>query len=392
MYIGKAIRYPGGFHFFNSNFIGPGTKTNLRLDPITGEPLPHSLPTNKIDATALDHDRAYDMFHGNKYGEHIADRMMVSELDAIPYSSLTPYEKVQKFLVRNAINAKQKLGLGVSEQDAHEMHHRIVRHFPRRSVIVNNIDDIWSADLVEMPNDKGYHYILTVIDVFSKYAWAIPLKNKTAQTIIDAFKSIFKTSNRKCLKLWTDAGSEFTNKAFKNFCTENDIEPYQTFNEGKAVVIERFNRTLKEKMWLQFTINGTKAHWVQLLPKLLNDYNNSYHRTIKATPTFASRKENEQDIRTNINKTIQDKQDRTYYAPPKFHVGDLVRIYKYKIHFEKGYETNFTKEVFRVTEVLHTIPITYKIEALDGEQILGSMYEPEMVRHRFTSVRNGTTY
>src|SRR5271156_6041382 len=375
------IRFPGEIHFFNHNFTGPNTRTDLRVNRITGQPHEWSKPVNAIDATALNHDLAYELYGDSKYGQHVADRLMVSELDSVPYSSLSTSEKVQKFLVRNAINAKQKLGLGVSEQDAREMHHKIIRNFPRRSVIVHNIDDIWSADLVEMPNDKTYHYILTVIDVFSKYAWTIPLKNKTAQTVIDAFKSIFKTSNRKCLKLWTDLGSEFTNKAFKNFCTENDIEPYQTFNEGKAVVIERFNRTLKEKMWLQFTINGTKAHWVQLLPKLLNDYNNSYHRTIKATPTFASRKENEQDIRTNINKTIQDKQDRTYYAPPKFHVGDLVRIYKYKIHFEKGYETNFTKEVFRITEVLHTIPITYKIEALDGEQILGTMYEPEMVKH-----------
>lgn len=382
--------YKGEKHLFNHNFTGVGTRTDLRLNPITGEPLPHSLPVNVIDATALDHDRAYDMFHGNKYGEHIADRMMVKQLDEIPYSTLSPYEKVQKFLVRNAINVKQKLGLGITtEQDAMEMHHRIVRNFPRRSVLVHNIDDIWSSDLVEMPNDKGFHYILTVIDVFSKYAWAIPLKNKTSQSIIESFKLIFKESNRHCIKLWTDLGSEFTNKSFKNFCKENEIEPYQTYNEGKAVVIERFNRTLKEKMWLNFTINGNQ-HWVELLPKLIKDYNNSFHRTIKATPTYASRKENEQKIRYNFNKTIQEKYNtnRSYYDTPKFHVGDLVRIYKYKGHFEKGYETNFTKEVFRVIEVLHTIPITYKIESLDGENIIGSFYQPELVKHYINGCEN----
>ena len=79
-------------------------------------------------------------------------------------------------------------------------------------------------------------------------------------------------------------------------------------------------------MWLNFTINENK-HWVELLPKLINDYNNSFHRTIKATPIFASRKK-EQKIWINLNKIIQDKQDKTYYAPPKFYVGDLVRIYK----------------------------------------------------------------
>ena len=122
-------------------------------------------------------------------------------------------------------------------------------------------------------------------------------------------------------------------------------------------------------------------------------------------------KENKQKVRENLLKLIQDhevvhgtqgqspaqvghrKQDHTsegnrraaelqqsrYYSPPKFCVGDLVRIYKYKKHFEKGYETNFTKEVFPVTEVLHTIPVTYTIEALDGEQIIGSLYSPELV-------------
>src|SRR5271156_5639957 len=141
--------FPGEKHVFGANFAGVGTRTDLRLDPITGEPYEWSKPINAIDATALDHDRAYDMFHGNKYGEHILDRMMVKQLDAIPYSTLTPYEKVQKFLVRNAINAKQKLGLGIAEpgsatigateQDARQMHHRITRNFPRRSVIVHNI-------------------------------------------------------------------------------------------------------------------------------------------------------------------------------------------------------------------------------------------------------------
>jgi transposase InsO family protein len=138
--------------------------------------------------------------------------------------------------------------------------------------------------------------ILTVIDLFSKYAFCIPLKNKTSQSIIDAFEYIFKTSNRKPKKLWSDLGSEFTNKLFKNFCNKEGIEIYHTFNEGKAVIIERFNRTLKEKMYFNFTLSGNK-HWVDLLPKVVNDYNNSFHRTIKMTPEFASKNENEHKVR-----------------------------------------------------------------------------------------------
>src|SRR5438093_3500782 len=130
----KVVRFPSEMHFFNSNFIGPGTRTDLRLDE-NDEPYEWSMPTSKIDAVALNHDRGYGMYGDTKTGQHILDKIMVNELDDIPYSSLTPSEKIQKFLVRNTINAKLKLGLGnqlVSEQDAKEMHRKIIRNFQRR--------------------------------------------------------------------------------------------------------------------------------------------------------------------------------------------------------------------------------------------------------------------
>ena len=224
-------RFPGELHLFNHEYTGIGTNLDKRLDE-NDEPYEWSKPVNPIDNISRFHDmsyRDYGEINGrrNLAGEHAADRMMVKELDAIPYSSLTPSEKIQKFLVRNGINIKEKLGFGnepVSEQDAHELHHRIVRNFPRRKVIVHNIDEIWSADLVEMSNDKSYHYILTVIDIFSKYAWAIPLKNKQSMTVIDAFKSIITQSKRSPTKLWCDYGSEFINKQFKKYLSDNNIE------------------------------------------------------------------------------------------------------------------------------------------------------------------------
>ena len=141
-------------HLFGHNFTGKNTRTDLRLDE-NGEPYEWSKPVNKIDAISKDHDVGYELFGGNKYGEHILDKIMVKELDDIPYNTLTPYEKLQKCLVRNGINIKQKLGFGISESDAHELHHRIVRNFPMRKVISHNKDDIWSMDLVEMPMNKG---------------------------------------------------------------------------------------------------------------------------------------------------------------------------------------------------------------------------------------------
>ncbi len=137
--------------------------------------------------------------------------------------------------------------------------------------------------------NNGYKYLLTVIDVFSKFAWAIPLKVKTGKQMIELFQNIFK--DRKPKKLWTDAGKEFINKDFKNFLSDNEIELYQTYNEGKAVVIERFNRTLKEKMWKKFTETDNNKY-LEILPKLVSNYNNIIHSTIKMTPTDASKIEN----------------------------------------------------------------------------------------------------
>ena len=229
-----------------------------RLDE-NDNPLPNSIPINAIDKIAYTHDLMYRDYPTAK-GRQVADEIMLNELDALDDKDLTLREKIDRRVVRPLIAARKFVGFGlpVSEQEAREMHHRIVRNFPRRKVIVNHIDDIWSADLVEMPPDQGSKYILTVIDVFSKYAWAIPLKNKQSTTVIDAFENIIKTSGRTPMKLWTDAGSEFINKQFKKFLTEHKTELYHTFNEGKAVVIERFNRTLKEKMWFRFTVNGNK--------------------------------------------------------------------------------------------------------------------------------------
>lgn len=128
-------------------------------------------------------------------------------------------------------------------------------------MIVNEIDDIWSADLIDMKefanSNKGTKFLLNVIDLFSKYAWSVPLKDKTGESIVEAFNKI--TITRKPNKLWVDKGKEFYNKAFDKWLQSKNISIYSTFNEGKAVVIERFNRTMKARMWKYFTAHDTKS-------------------------------------------------------------------------------------------------------------------------------------
>jgi len=217
------------------------------------------------------------------------------------------------------------------KQLAKELHHNIIKRFKRRRVLVPSIDHTWASDLVIMEPERGYKYILTILDVFSKYGWAIPLKTKTGEEMVRAFKNIFKESGRIPKNIFSDKGTEYYNKTFKKFLDENKIELYSTESEVKCSVAERFNRTLKDLMYRKFTELNDNKHWLKLLPLLVIEYNNRKHSTIKMTPIEGSKKENEEWIKENVfSEELSNKK-------PKFKVNQYVRIYKYKNLFEKGY-------------------------------------------------------
>ncbi|KAL9973868.1 hypothetical protein ACROYT_G020374 [Oculina patagonica] len=190
------------------------------------------------------------------------------------------------------------------------------------------------------------------------------MKDKKGASITNAFNNIVINDKRKPEYVWVDKGSEFYNKTFKEWLKQNDINMYSTFNEGKAVVIERFNRTLKNKMYKQFTIQGN-TQYLEILPKIVKEYNNTKHSSIKMTPTEASKKKNEGTVYFNLYGDMEPLS-----AKPKFKVGDKVRISKYKrIVFDKGYTPNWSEEMFVITKIQHTNPITYKIKDLNDEEI-----------------------
>ena len=268
---------------------------------------------------------------------------------------------------------------------AQELHKPRRVRFPRRRVHVKGIDLIWSSDLVDMSafskDNHGVKYLLTIIDVFSKYAWVMPLKTKTGKDITKAFDYIIEGSGRKPSRLWVDKGTEFYNKTFKKYLEQNDIQMYSTHNEGKAVVVERFNRTIKTRMWKYFSANSTTRYF-DILPALLQQYNHSVHRSTGMTPHDASQKENEEEVRIKL----QGK-SRARAPKAKFRIGEQVRIAKLKRHFEKGYTPNWTEEVFVVDQVLPTRPVTYKIRDLADEPIVGSFYEQQMQKTTQTTFR-----
>ena len=262
------------------------------------------------------------------------------------------------------------------EKLADELHKPIKRNFTRRRVIVNHIDEVWCSDIVEMQKfsrwNKGYRYLLMVLDVFSKYGWIVPLKDKKGETVMNAFKTIFK-ERRKPQYLWTDKGKEYYNKHVKELLDKNKITLYSTENEEKSSVCERWNRTIKTKMWKQFTVQGN-TQYLDMLPKLVKQYNNTKHSSIKMTPTEASKKKNEGVVYFNLYGDMKPISTKS-----KYRVGDKVRISKYKRPvFDKGYTANWTEEVFTVDKIQYTNPITYRLKDLSGEEISGSFYEQEM--------------
>jgi len=237
-------------------------------------------------------------------------------------------------------------------------------------VYVSGLDEIWAADLVDMQafakDNDGVKYLLTVIDIFSKYGWIVPLNDKSGKSTASGFLKILE-SGRKPVKLWVDKGKEFYNKDVKNL-----FELYSTENEEKSCVVERWNRTMREKMFKFFTANSTRRY-INVLDEMVSNYNKTKHSSIKMTPTKASMKVNEKAVFMNLyGDEIAEP------IMPKFSIGDKVRITKKKNIFEKGYTPRWTEEVFTVSQIQYTDPPTYKITDYNGEELQGSFYEREL--------------
>ena len=158
-------------------------------------------------------------------------------------------------------------------------------------------------------------------------------------------KTIFK-EGRKPQYLWVDEGKEFYNKHVKDLLEKNGIHMYSTENEEKSSVVERWNRIIKSKMWKQFTVQGNTMY-LDMLSKLVNQYNNTKHSSIKMTPFEASNKKNEGTVYFNLNGDMETSKQK-----PKFKIGDKVRISKYKRNvFDKGYTPNWTEEIFTIDKI-----------------------------------------
>lgn len=262
-----------------------------------------------------------------------------------------------------------------------EIHRSARRRFPRRKVQIRGLNDLFQADLVDLRSlarsNRGFCYILFVINAFSKYAWAEPLKTKSGVEVADAMARILKSTTPP-KNLQVDAGKEFYNAAFLDLMKKHKINMYSTHSVLKASIVERLNRTIKAAIFKNFTVKGNQ-NWTRDLQSIVDRYNNSLHRTIGMKPKDVTLKD-EQRLLTSVYREIKQ------VGRSKFKPGDFVRISKYKHLFEKGYTPNWTMEIFKIERKQGSNPVTYLLEDAQGHQVKGGFYEHELQKTEYPDV------
>ena len=368
-----------------NKYTDPGNPIEKQVDfnKYTGQIYKvHDPPLSNNDRCSMFHDIDYTV--AQNIGQNAKDvknrKLQADDKWLKCFKIKTPYDA----LAYSAIKTKKTLGLGnnfTMEDLSQELNKPTINKFPRQKVIVNYINEIHSTDLVDMTQyskiNKGYKYIFTNIDVFSKIAYAFPLKSKKIQDIKPCFEKIFEKNKPKYI--WSDKEPAFLSKEMQQFFKNNNVKIYHTNSHLKAVVIERFNRSLRELMIKEFTKNNNTV-WYNILPKLIKIYNNRYHNTIKMKPIQVN-KSNEKYIKENIY--AYDKTSKN----PKFKINDLVRIsLKRRDLFDKpSANIKWSEELFKIHSINRSNVITYKIKDLNNNIIEGIFYEKELQRSKNTS-------
>ena len=345
---------------------GPFTRHKERIKEFKRTGDTRLLYRNELDKACFKHDAAYKKYKDIENRLISDQKLKNSTYDIASNPKYDGYQRGLASMVYNffgskvaPLDKKTMSGKGNAKHTANssslertkevnkilakELHKPVIKKFNKRKVYSRFKDNIWGVDLADMQSlskkNKGIKYFLCAIDLYSKYAFVIRLKDKKETSIVNAFNKIIKQYNKKPNKIWVDQGGEFYNHNFKKWLSDNDIIMYSTYNEGKSVVAERFIRTLKNKLYKHMKATGK--------PKEVGDNKRVYID-----------EHNEKDSR--------------------FKVGDRVRRSKFKNIFAKGYIPNWSKEIFIVDKINDTVPYTYNIKDLNDEEIIGSFYDREL--------------
>lgn len=270
------------------------------------------------------------------------------------------------------------------KQEDYAVHRETRSKFRRRRVVAPFVDYQWDVDTANMAYYKkendGYAFFVLAIDILSKYVWTVPLKTTTGQEMKKALKVIF-ASGRKPRHFRSDRGTEYVNQSVKTMLKNEGVIFFVTHNTVKASYAERAIKTIKSRLIRYMTRQQTKR-WVDILSKVTESYNATYHRSIKRTPRSVTPKDS-----VALWKAQYNPQPESSRKPPtksstvnfKYKVGDLVRVSFMRHTFQREYDERWSRELFVVNTrfMSENIP-QYKLKDYAGEEISGTFYQHQL--------------
>lgn len=294
-----------------------------------------------------------------------------------PASFGSPYRLYKAAKLRDKNITLRDVYKWLSSRDAYTLHRDIKLRFPRRKILTRGIDYLWQGDLVDYApisrENSGVRYLLTVIDCFSRYAVAVPMKNKSGRSTTTAFLKVMKVVHSKPKKLQTDRGKEFYNQHFQSMLAQHKIHLYSTFTHIKASIVERFNRTLRGRIQ-KYMVTRNSLRYIDALADIVLGYNKTQHSALDKYSPEQVNKKNEKEVFNIQYGEYLAKRKNTH----KLQIGDNVRITRFRKTFRKGHEKTFSDEIYTVVDTLHTQPPTYRIKDSKGDLIKGPYYDEEL--------------
>ena len=320
-----------------------------------------------------DNDQAYDEHGAIDFENHLKENYKKPG-HPIAFSGIINVYKY--YGGRLSIAKIRKILASIESYTLHKEFHKNIRN----TSFSNFKRYQFQMDLVDIQSLAKYNdnvnYLFNVIDTFTRYAFVRPLVNKTATTVLNAFKSILAEAGQKPYMLGMDKGTEFKNKQFENFCKQLNILYVNPESQTHAAYIERFNRTLQQLIYKYMSENETNT-FIKVLPDLVKTYNHRIHRMIQTTPYIA---ETDSNVALKIRLLASKNNEKIKKVKPKFKVNDYVRISKQKTKFSRGYDEQTQREIFRIwkIDVNKKIPLYY-LESYDkSEKIQGGFYSFEL--------------
>lgn len=266
---------------------------------------------------------------------------------------------------------RKKISEFLKSEPSYTLHKQIRKPKKYRRTITYGPRDLWQIDLLDLQKfsteNRLFRYLCVIIDCFTKYVWVKPLKDKTGKSLVKALALLLMTERPK--RIQADQGTEFFNKNVSKMLEAFGPKLYHSYSEHKASIVERVQRTLRSRLGRLFTKRSDHV-WIDHIEDIVASYNNTHHRSIKMKPIDVTAEHTDR-----IRRLLFPPED---VKPPRFKVGDNVRIVAKRKKFQKEYKQGWTDEKFLIKAVKQTTPNTYLLEDLSKEPILGSFYAEEL--------------